>query len=267
MPQLTYKRNMDKGFAGMPYSSHISADVLTAINDDPRAQQVVEFEVADTETEGDLTINGVLVEGEGADQDEVAADLADKISEDPLLSGSVLAEAVDDTVTVTAKVGGIGFTFADGTNTTATETQANAQADPIPFGRAVLEDGQSEDDGELLCKLPDTADADAILGVAQYTATHEQERDTSVGSNFEVQRSEYPANSLVNVMRKGRIYVSVEDSPSIGDDVYIRHAADGDLDQLGAFASSSGTGLVEVEDARWHRGGEQGEAVLQLDFT
>lgn len=272
MPQLRYEKNLRRAVEGMPHSSHTSADVITALNDDPRAQQVVEFTYSGDGDDDDtaVEINGVRLEPDG---DQATGDQADElellVNEEPLLSGSVEAESDGtDTVTVTAKIGGIGFTFdAAGADVAASETQANAQADPIPFGRAVLADGQSEDGSELLCKRLDADEAP--LGIALYTGTFEQERDTDLGSNFERQTSEYPPLSAVNVFREGRIYVPVEEDIDVGDPVYVRHTADGDLDDLGAFAGSAGTGLREVTDARWVRGSDDRDdlAVLQVDFV
>lgn len=263
-PQRSYKPNLERGVAGMPYSSHTSADVITALNDNPRAAQVVTFTITGADT--DLEIDGVLFAPEGADNDARAEDLVELVNNDPLVSGAVLAEATDNVVTVTARVGGVGFAFAaPGGDVAASETQANATADPIPFGRAVIEDGENGDaDGELLCKLIDDDDADAILGIALYTASFEKARPEFLGDR---PASEYPGGSAVNILRKGRVYVPTEVDVAVGDDVYVRYAADGALDDIGGFAESSGTGLVQVENARWLRGTRRGLAVLQVDFV
>ena len=267
MPQLGYKTELSQALIGQMASSHHSADVLSAINDDPRAQQIVTFTVAADEEEADLLINGVLISGstETADaEDETAADLADNINAESLVNGSVVAEADDADVIVTARVGGVGFLFEGGTNTTAVETQENAAADPVPFGRAVLHAGES-DEGDILCKVMDENEVGDLLGVSLYTATFEKPRSTNP---FDRQASEYPANSVVSVIRKGRIFVATEGSVDAGDDVYVRHTADGDLDELGGFAGASGTGLAELTQCRWLRGtNEDGIAELQVDFV
>lgn len=260
MPQLRYEENLVRGFPGMPYNA--CNDVLTGLNDDPRAAQVVEFAVTTAATAGDLTINGIEFAATGADEDEVAAALADAINDEPLVNGVVLAESATDTVTVTARNGGIGFDYADGTDTAATETQANAEANAIPFGRAVLLVGES-DEGNLLVKLFDEDSIGDILGVSLYTATTEKEHTDDIAGQS---AAEYPGNHAVNVARKGRVYVETESDVSVGDSVYVRHTADGDLDALGAFAGASGTGLSELTDARWLQGSRNGAAVLQLSI-
>lgn len=263
MPQLRYEDPQKRGFAGMLASSAFSADVVTGINDDPRAAQIVEFGVTTAATEGDLTLNSVEISGAGADQDAVAADIAANINANPLLSGAVFAEAATDTVTVTARVGGIGFTFEGGANTTATETQANAEAAALAFGRAVLLSGE-DDDGNFLIKLIDANSPGDVLGISMYTATTEKGQVTGLGQQV---AAEYPGGHAVNVCRAGRIYVEAESEIDVGDDVYVRHTADGALDQLGVFAGGAGTGLVELPGCRWVQGTrDDGIAVLQLNL-
>lgn len=262
MPQRRIETNLVPGVAGQPYSSALTKDCLTAINDDPRAKQISTFTVASTSTEGTVTLEGLEIESDTglADESAVAADLVDKINNEPLVNGVLVAEQSTADVVVTALVGGTGFEAEAGTNTTLAATQANAEADPVPFGRLVAEDGQSGSDGELLAKIVGSATdvtADA-LGVALYTASYEK----SQGDD-----GEYPAQATMNVLRKGRVYVPTEVDVAVGDDVYVRHTADGSLDVIGGFAKASGTGKAELSDARWIRGTERGVAVLQIDLT
>lgn len=265
MPQLNYRRNMRPGFPGMLYTGGIK-ETLTALNDDPRAQQVVSFVVTALATSGTLTIQNI--EFSVADQADVAAvadALAAAVNAEPLVNGLVIAESDGvDTVTVTARLGGVGFTFADdgGTTTTATEDQANAEAAPINFGRAVVESGEARD-GERLCKLIDTSTVSSILGIAHYSAQQEKPRPTGL---FDETEAFYPGGSAVNILRSGMIYVETEGDVAVGDPVYVRHAADGALDQLGIFAGASGTGLAQISNARWKQGTRDGVAVLQVNF-
>lgn len=264
MPQLDYRRNMRVGFPGMLYTGGIK-ETITAINDDPRAQQVVSFVVTAAATAGTLTIQNVEFSVTGqADIAAVADALAAAVNAEPLVNGVVIAESDGvDTVTVTAKLGGVGFTFDDGTNTTATEDQANAQSAPIAFGRAVIESGEARD-GETLCKLIDTATVARIIGIAHFSANYEKPRTLDP---FEDTEAVYPGGSAVNVLRNGMIYVETEGTVSVGDPVYVRHAADGALDELGIFAGASGTGLAQISNARWKQGTRDGVAVLQVNFS
>lgn len=254
--QTEYRNRMIVGYPGMPYSSAHSSDVVTALNDYPRGQQVVEFTVDEDATDGGLEVNGINFTGSGADEGEVAEALTNAINQDPLTRAAVVAENAGDTVTVTARIGGIAFTYADGTGTTASEVAGNAEADPVPFGRAVVIEGQATD-GELIARLPDTAgEVPDILGVAMATnAIAKSEGEYAV----------YPAQSAMNVMRMGRIYVPVEDAVSdLNAGVYVRHAEDGALDQIGGFASEAGSGLAQWEGARWLRSRQDGVAVIQI---
>lgn len=260
MPQRRIEDNLVAGVPGAAYSAGGNDDILSALNDSPRTKQVSTFTVTTAATSGALSIDGVLIESATglADEDAVAADLEDKINAEPLVNGAVVATSSTDTVVVTARTGGEGFTAAAGSNTSVAATTANAEADPLPFGRLLVTDGVSAQDGELLCALPSGSIANAI-GVSLYTAKFEK----AAGET-----GEYPPNAQVNVGRKIRVYVKPEDTVAITDSVYARHTADGALDELGGFAGSSGTGLAEVTDARWIRGSDSdGLAVLQLDLT
>ena len=265
MPQLNYRPlRIAEAFAGMLDSSKMTGDVRSAINDDPRAAQIITFTVAAESTSATLTLLGIEFSGAGANINAVAADLVAEINAEPLVNGSLIAEADTADVIVTAKIGGIPFSYAAGTNTTAAVTQANATSAPIPFGRAVLLSGES-DEGDALCKLVDANKPAAIFGISVYTATFEKSRPDSA---FERNPSQYPPNSIVNVLREGRIFVETEAAVSVGDSVYVRHTADGALDQLGGFAGDSGTGLAELTNCKWVRGSNSdGLAVLQVQFV
>ena len=256
MPQVEYKDTMKQAFPGQSYSSAHSGDVITAINDDPRAAQVVEFTVGSAATSGDLTINSVTISASGeTDEQDVAAALSAGINADPLLSGTVEAEVSTDTVTVTALIGGLGYTYEAGSNVTASETQANAEAATVKPGRVLTITGETTD-GCLLVKTV-SGSGDAVVGICQYSA-----------ANYDKDVSGYEGGSAINVATSGRLYVPVEESVSVGDDVYYRHTADGSLDVIGGFAASSGTGLAQLSSgAKWIHGSQDGVAVLQFDFV
>lgn len=77
----------------------------------------------------------------------------------------------------------------------------------------------------------------------------------------------YPPNSSCNGMRRGRAIVEVEGSVSIGDDVYVRVAANGSLDKIGAFSNVGGAGLIKLSGRyhiAWHMPISSSQAVIQL---
>lgn len=101
----------------------------------------------------------------------------------------------------------------------------NNPAVAVPFGVAVC-----ESTGDDECKLPTTsAEASASIGVALRT----QAIETSTSAS-----SEYPTKSQVSVLRRGRVFVAVEQSVSKGDLAFVRYAtgiADSTKTQKGAF--------------------------------
>lgn len=246
MPQINYS-NQKRAQRGMPVTAYNM--VMSAINDDPRAAQVVEFVVDTAATSGVITINGVSFTGAGADEDAVAAALATAVNAEGLVNGVVVAESATDTVTVTARIGGVGFTYADGTATTATETQANAAAAALKFGVPVVATGIS--DGTMLIKQLDSATVADVVGIAQGTYANQVIDDDGAAS----------PGSAVNVAYRGDVWVAVEGAVAIGDDVYVRHNT-----TAGTFATGAGTGLVELPNARWIAPSEDGLAGLRFHF-
>lgn len=98
----------------------------------------------------------------------------------------------------------------------------------------------------------------AFLGISAYTTEYEYPRDGADGD------SKIKPNSSFSVLKEGRVWVEPEDSPTQGDEVWIRLEADGSLDQNGRFRASSGTGAVKLESARWV--GTSGDLAL-LELT
>ena len=123
------------------------------------------------------------------------------------------------------------------------------------FGRAVVPDLGSGDDH---IKHPDAA-GQGVTGVVE--ASH------SMVSNEDADDPNYAVQEAVMVKNKGRIWVAIEADVDVGDDVYFRHTADASLDKLGIFAPAAGTGLEQLTNARWIKGGTaaQGIALLELD--
>lgn len=152
MPQLRYEKNAVPAVAGQPFDT--TGYNFTGVNKDPQAKKI-DTVVVDTATDGEEY--SVLVEGlefsttraSGATQDNLAQDLVDAINADGRINGRVVAEKTATTgqFTVTARNGGIGFTFSLNDNSakmTLTNTQANAVADAFDFGLGVLYAGQND---------------------------------------------------------------------------------------------------------------------------
>lgn len=95
----------------------------------------------------------------------------------------------------------------------------------IPFGHAVALDSgcfASTDPQALPIKLPNSA-SDVLLGLAMHTHFFE----SSYFPQTPVSKPAYPAGQAVNVARKGRFWVKVEEAVTAGDQAYIRYNADG----------------------------------------
>jgi hypothetical protein len=124
------------------------------------------------------------------------------------------------------------------------------------YGRAVIADFATSEDA---IKHPDAASQKVVGVVASTQAIVSQ--DDSDDPN-------YAAKETVKVMNKGRIWVAIEADVDASDDVYFRHTADASLDKLGIFAPAAGTGLDQLTNARWIKGGTaaEGIALLELDI-
>lgn len=113
----------------------------------------------------------------------------------------------------------------------------------VLFGRFV----SRGTDAELQCLHPATAanitSLKEKLGVALQSHANENLQDGLAPG--------YEDKKPVSIMEKGKVYVEVEAAVTPASDVYVRHAVDGGLDQLGIFAPAAGTGLAQLANARW----------------
>lgn len=124
----------------------------------------------------------------------------------------------------------------------------NNPTDVIEFGRMVAKVSADENG----VQLPSGGSAD-LLGVA-IRKVHSED-------------SNYPAGSDVGVLRRGQIYVQVEQTVVAGDPVYVRHTDPGALG-LGVFRKDADTSdAVLVPEARYLTGASaNGVALLDLNL-
>lgn len=150
MPQLNYRGNLYPAFEGRRTDN--TGRTIKAINQAPQAKQVNTLTFTGAGSEGDkksIDIDGVKVEITVPAAPTLAKDrdlLVAAINAEPLVNGRVIAEAVGagGVLTVTAKIGGIGFTVTNvDSDITNVATTANATAASVPFGRLILSGGQS----------------------------------------------------------------------------------------------------------------------------
>lgn len=111
--------------------------------------------------------------------------------------------------------------------------------DEIAFGCAVQQ--VSGDDSAI--ELPDNGSA-IIRGVAVRDLAEE---NGSAGAD-----NTFPVNSAVPIMKKGKIWVRVEEAVTPASDVYARYTVNGGNTQLGAFRTDADAGkAIQITQARF----------------
>lgn len=131
----------------------------------------------------------------------------------------------------------------------------------IPNGVFVTQ-GTADDQCELPNAAGDITPGGPGLGVAIF--------DPTVPTNWPPGTTvPYPSGQAVPIMRRGRVYVVVEEAVSKGDDVYVRYAAGVGGTQLGAFRSSDpGSEAAQLEGAKYATSaGAAGLALLELNLA
>jgi hypothetical protein len=109
----------------------------------------------------------------------------------------------------------------------------NNPTDEVPYGR-MLAKVAGDDNG---AKLP-TADSDVMVGVAVL----EQNRADD----------HYPAKSAMAVLKRGQIYVEVEEDVTPDNDVFVRFADGAGGTEKGIFRTDADTDTaVQVTNARY----------------
>lgn len=127
----------------------------------------------------------------------------------------------------------------------------------MPFGKLAVE---AATEGQ--CKLPgvagDVTDPLKVLGLVLKTQAIESDSSSA---------SDYAAGDMVNVMRKGRALVKVEQTVVVTDPVYVRYAAGGD--GVGSFGNSAGTSeRALLASAKYIKGAASGGlAVVELNLV
>lgn len=175
MAQRDIKAEQDEFAPGT--SVDMTGDVKTLVNLDPEAKQVEEISVSgagnNTTIEVKFTIDGDVVivsfdTDSDATIDETVNGLADAINNERKVSGRVVAEADTgaDTITVTSRYAGLGFTLEEesdpNSNISISNTTQNADASTVPFGRAVERHGDpARSDGHALGRLLDASNLTA----------------------------------------------------------------------------------------------------------
>lgn len=171
MPQTEVKALQDEFAVGALIDP--DARVVARTNKDPEAKQVdtisvsgadndttykLKFEMSDRTSIVEFTTDG------SAKADELVNGLTSAINDERLISGTVVAEADTgaDTVTVTARYAGEGFTLTEEQDSpghlSISQTTANADAVEIPFGIGLERHGSlSQNRGHQFARKPDAS--------------------------------------------------------------------------------------------------------------
>ena len=200
-------------------------------------------------TQFKLTINGYSFQYAAASTSiETERDaLLVLLQADTILDDSVAFDESGTTIiTVTALTAGTPFTMtysntspkgAVGVGTvTFTTTTANVTGSPINFGRGIAQGSTAR-----AANLP-TATGFVFLGVARHS---HKEQDLTTGVN------RYVDGDTLPVIRKGRVWVPVEEAVTLTDDVYLRHTANGSDTPGGWRTDSDSSNADQVSNARW----------------
>lgn len=129
----------------------------------------------------------------------------------------------------------------------------------LPFGSAVVQDTVDN-----RCRLPAaSSDVTSSLFAGVTIATQAIENPLSVGSPLP---GGYPKNSAVSVMRKGRVWVAVEEAVTTASPVFVRFAA-GTYSVLGMFRASADTAsAAQLPKARYLSSAAAGGfAILEIN--
>lgn len=156
---------------GMDYFDE-PGEKFTLLNQDPQARQVDEIDVSGSGNANEtyeIALDGVTIsyQNDGSPTtDELGQGLTDAINNENLVNGKLQAsfDAGTDTITITARYAGIGFTYSEVSDPqgvlSQSRTTQNATAAPVPWGRALEKHGAL---GEKLGRLVDASNYTARL--------------------------------------------------------------------------------------------------------
>jgi len=176
MGQQRYRRNAIKAQVGQTRGV---SRVTSLVNNAPRTAQVATYTVdtAANSTDYTIEIDGVAItvtSDASGTKAEIALLIQNAINAENLVNGMVVALDDDtDSVAVTARLAGYGFTATTSDdNMSVVQTTANDDADPVPYGVAVIQDSTSTDYGRQVLNTAMTAQAVVITPTNVNDATY-----------------------------------------------------------------------------------------------
>jgi hypothetical protein len=257
--QTSVQTSMDIGLPGQ-IADLANSQVLTYANNSKKLD-LVEITAADTTTT--VTINGTAftVTTDGSDtKAELAAAVVALINagSEPV---TTYYTAAAESFQVESDTPGTTTTVVGTANCTVTAQIGNAAA--IGFGYFVCQDAQDVNKARSPIAAADITDAGDALGITVHTQAVAQNL-TSTGSSGS---DGYALGEAMSVMRKGRIYVQVEDAVVAGNAVYVRYVA-GTGETLGAFRSDADTSDAAILPGAKYRtsAAASGIAIVEINL-
>lgn len=137
----------------------------------------------------------------------------------------------------------------------------------VPYGVLLVQDTANMGGFDKLTgKVPATTGSVSTLGSALGVTMADQARPQDPS----VVLPTYPIKSAVSVMKKGRIWVTVEEAVNDGDQAFVRFASGAGGTQLGAFRKSADTATAVALPGAYFRGNQAtigGYACLELNLA
>lgn len=163
--------------------------------------------------------------------------------------------AVQTTYSTAPDIGLPGQLADNGPNDVVTGINMEASA-AMPFGAAVCFEGGTRDDG----MLRPAAVEDLVAGIVLRSLAYEVDNLTNDAVN---------AGGVVNVLVKGRVYVTCEDGCAPGDRLHVRAVTAGAEVAGALLAAADGTDTIDcTTQGIWRTTAAAGAlAVLEVDFT
>lgn len=131
------------------------------------------------------------------------------------------------------------------------DAYVNEGATAIPFGYGVVIDTAN---GEESVRVPG---AGTELPVGAVYDDKSQPSGTTSYAQYE----------SVPVRRKGRMFVSIDVNVAVGDDVYLRHTANGGKVPGQWGNASDGNKATAVTGARWSKGGTAADGYAEIELN
>jgi hypothetical protein len=258
MSQASVETIMVKGLAGgLADSGH--HDIITRINN---SKQRVDVTITAADLATTLTVNGVAFTVNVAAASLTVTELRDLMIAAINAGSEPLTASINDAdqLFVDADVSGIAFTAVGTTNCSVADIILNELN--VPFGVLVVEDatGLSDERAHLPQATGDITTVGKVAGISVHNHGVEQNKGGINNLGYEPQ-------SAMNLLKKGRIYVTVEDAVVKTGLPFVRFVA-GATEQLGSFRSDADSGdAVALPNASYVTSASAGElAVVEVNI-